>query len=221
MGPVYTPSLLDKPSTQDVQHIHSKWEAFEKLLSNNSKTSGSKPDARLHGSQSAAMTIINHGQIEKMPLPQGWEEGQPNSGGIGTRSFREIHPPADPDAKLCFYYRGLPASDGAGKNFKEILDKPPHILTKNEIISISEILRGKDDPKTFSPIMIKTEDINAKRVLTVNGRLNEKQADLKAILVDADGTGKVVQEIYFQAPKELYLRYMKAARDAMNSIEWK
>jgi hypothetical protein len=34
----------------------------------------------------------------------------------------------------------------------------------------------------------------------VDGRLNEKQADLKEILVDADGTGKAVQESYFQAP---------------------
>ena len=136
MGPVYTPSLLDKPSSQDVQHIHSKWEAFERLLSDNSKTRDSGSDANLHGSHGAASTIINHGQIGKMPFPQGWEEGPPTSGDIGTRSFREVHPHNDPQAKLCFYYRGLPASDGAGKNFKEILDKPPHILTKNEIMEI-------------------------------------------------------------------------------------
>jgi hypothetical protein len=221
MGPVDAPTLLDKPRMHDVQYVHAKREAFEKLLSNNSKASNKGLGASMQGSQSDISTLTDHGQIAKMSLPPGWEEGPATSGGIGTRSFREVHPEADADAKLCFYYRGLPASDEAGKNFKQILDKQPHILTKNEIVSITEILRGKDDPKTFTPVMIRTEDINGKRVLTVNGRLNEKQADLKSILIDAEGTGTVVQEIYFQAPKELYLRYMKAARDAMNSIQWK
>jgi hypothetical protein len=220
MGPFVTPSILDKPNMHHVQYMHAKWDALEQLLSN-SKTNDKGLDTNMKGAQSEVGTITNHGQIAKMTLPAGWEEGPSTSGGIGTRSFREVHPIADPDAKLCFYYRGLPTSAEAGKSFRTVLDKPPHILTRAEIGSLNEVLRGKNDPTVFSPVMIKTEDINGKRVLTVNGRLNEKQADVKSILIDADGSGTVVQEVYFQAPKELYLRYMKAARDAMESIEWK
>jgi hypothetical protein len=175
----------------------------------------------MKGPQGEVATIENHGQIKKITLPAGWVEGPATKGGIGTRSFREWHPVSDPDAKLCFYYRGLPTSAAAGKKFREVLDKPPHILTKAEITSLGETMRGKEDQSIFSPIMIKTEELNGKLVLTVNGRVTDRQADVKSIYVDADGTGKVVQEIYFQAPKELYLRYMKAAREAMESIEWK
>jgi hypothetical protein len=175
----------------------------------------------MKGRPAQMSTIENHGQIAKITLPSGWEEGPSTSGGVGTRSFREIHPVADPDAMLCFYYRGLPTSDQAGKNFRAVLDKSPHILTRAEISSIGETMRGKDDPATFSPIMIKTEDLNGRRILAINGRLVEKQADVKCILIDAVGDGRVVQEVYFQAPKELYLRHMKAAREAIESIEWK
>jgi len=175
----------------------------------------------MKGPHGEVATIENHGQIARITLPAGWEEGPSTSGGVGVRSFREVHPVHDPDAKLCFYYRGLPTGEAAGKCFREILEKPAHILTKAEIASIGETMRGKDDSKVFSPIMIKTEDLNGKRILAINGRYSERQDDVKSVLVDADGSGRVVQEIYFQAPKELYLRYMKAAREAIESIEWK
>jgi hypothetical protein len=222
MGPFEPPTTIDltQPRIQDVSYVNAEWLAFEHFITDFRKGSVTL-DSLSKAPQGKGDTIADLGQIEKMTLPQGWEEGKPTSGGIGTRSFREVHPAEFPDAKLCFYYRGLPASDDAGKAFKNVLDQPAHILSKAEIDSLGEILRGKNDPETFNPLMIKTEDLNGKRVLTVNGRLTEKQADLKEILVDADGTGKAVQEIYFQAPKELYMRYMKAAQEAMQTIEWK
>jgi hypothetical protein len=220
MGPSDAPLNFDPPKVQDVQYVHAAWQSFENLLAGSTKVKQGL-DAVSKDSKEPGETITDRGQIKSMTLPSGWEEGPSTSGGIGTRSFREVHPSEFPDAKLCFYYRGLPASEKAGENFKAILDKPAHILTGAEISSIGEILRGKDDKATFSPLMIKTEDVNGKRVLTVNGRLNERQDDLKEILVNADGTGRVVQEIYFQAPKELYTRYMKDAQNAMNTIEWK
>ena len=213
--------LLDRSTIQDVEYVRGQWDAFAKLLADNTNTGNKGQKSKMDGSPIAYGLVTDHGQIDKMELPNSWVEGPATTGGIGTRSFREVHPETDPDAKLCFYYRGLPASDAAGKNFRNVLDKPAHILTKGEINSLSEILRGKDDPKIFTPTMIRTEELNGKLVLTVNGRLNEKQADLKAIIVDADGSGTVVQEIYFQAPKEIYLRYMKDARHAMNTINWK
>jgi hypothetical protein len=220
MGPLDVQPTYDAPKVQDVQYIHAAWQSFENLLAGTAKINKGL-DATSKVAQPEGVKVEDRGQIKEMTLPAGWEEGPSTSGGIGTRSFREVHPAEFPDAKLCFYYRGLPTSDAAGAAFKAVLDQPPHILSSKEISSLGEILRGKDDPNTFSPLMIKTEDVNGKRVLTVNGRINEKQDDLKEILVDADGTGKVVQEIYFQAPKELYTRYMKAAQDSMKTIEWK
>ena len=215
-----TLSYLDIQLTQAATSTPTTWTTADSFFKA-SQTGKLSADARGQGSGSSAPTVANHGQIRSMTLPPNWVEGQSTSGGIGSRLFREVHPVDAPDAKLCFYYRGLPTREEVGNTFSAILAKPAHILSKGEINSISEILRGKDNPKTFSAQMIKTEDINGKRVLTLNGRLIQKQEDVKAILIDADGTGTVIQEIYFQAPKELYLRFMKGARDAMNSIVWK
>jgi hypothetical protein len=215
-----TLSLLDIQLTQAATYTPTTWTTADSFLSA-SKTGKLAAAVLAQSSTISAPTVVNHGQIRRISLPANWVEGQSASGGIGSRSFREVHPVEAPDANLCFYYRGLPISEETGKHFRAMLNKPPHILTQTEIRSISEVLRGKDNPRKFSAQMIKSEDINGKRVLTVNGRLIEKQEDVKAMLVDADGTGTVIQEIYFQAPKELYLRFMKSARDAMNSIVWK
>ncbi|HEY9715418.1 MAG TPA: hypothetical protein V6C72_18235 [Chroococcales cyanobacterium] len=163
----------------------------------------------------------DHGQIKEMALPKGWVDGIESAGQQGTESFKEVHPKDAPDATLCFYYRGLPMTECSADTFKSILDKPPHVLSTSEIKSLSEVLRGKDNPDSFAAVMIKTEDLNGKRVLMVNGRLKDTQEDLQGVLVDADGSGKFVQEIYFQAPKDLYMRYNKEARQALKSIEWK
>jgi hypothetical protein len=220
MGPFDSPNTTDTPKAQDAPYVQTPWQSFETFLSG-AKACIQGLDMAAKADKGVSETVTDRGQIQRMSLPAGWEDGPSISGGIGTRSFKEVHPAEFPDAKLCFYYRGLPASDEAGKKFREILDQPAHVLNRTEVDTIGEILRGKDDPKIFNPLMIKTEDFNGKRVLSVNGRLNEKQEDLKEILVDAEGTGKVVQEIYFQAPKELYTRYMKDAQEAMKTIEWK
>src|SRR5687768_13635992 len=96
-----------------------------------------------------SIKITHHGQIAEMSLPRGWVEGSPYAfdGGLGTRSFRETHPPEDPDASLCFFYRGLPIAEDVGKSFKEILEKPPHVLPQPELKLVSEVLRDKSRPQ--------------------------------------------------------------------------
>lgn len=167
--------------------------------------------------------VRNHGQIAEMTLPKGWEEGPPYrfAGGIGTRSFREIHPPEAPKAMLCFYYRGLPINPEAGKNFHDILAKPGHVLTQDELNSLGEVLRDKAKAEDFTPFLARTEDWNGKRVLVVEGRYPGIQEDTFEIFVDASGDGRAVQEIYYQAPKDIYIKYAKAAKDSMKSIQWK
>jgi hypothetical protein len=228
MGPSDAPITTENPVMQDLRSGHA-WLAVEHLLddlrpaSTDSRDSNNikEGDARLSGSPIDAGKITDHGQIKSMSLPPGWVEGTPTLGGIGTRSFREVHPVVDPDATLCFFYRGLPVNEALGKTFRNILDMPPHELTQKEMSSISEILRDHDKKGHFTPLSVRTEDFNGKRVLTLNGRLPKTQEDLKEIVVDTEGTGRVVQEIYFQAPIATYPLYIKSVQDAMKSIEWK
>jgi len=165
----------------------------------------------------------NHGQISEMSLPGAWVETGPYSfaGGIGTRSFRGIHPPEHPKAILGFYYRGLPVSEEAGDHFHTILAEPPHVLGAAELESLSEVLRDKAWIVDFAKSSARTENINGKQILVVEGRYLGIQEDSCHFFVDALGDGRVVQEIYYQAPKDIYARYLKEAQDSLKSIKWK
>lgn len=164
---------------------------------------------------------IGIGQVAEMNLPPGWKEGQPEKSGSGTSSFREFHAADSPEAKLCFYYRGRRISEEGGRHFHNLLEKPPHNLSAEEVQSLGEALRDRANPDDFNMLVAKTEDINGKRVLVIEGRYKEIQQDTRALLVDSDGSGTAVQEIYYQAPKDLFPKYLLAASSAMKSIQWK
>ncbi len=166
------------------------------------------------------LAIGDIGQVERMSLPATWQEGQPTPL-PASAFFKEYHAGSDADVKLCFYYRGQRASQAASAAFRNLLAKPCHVLTPSEIRSVAEIMRNKDDAGEFSMIAASTQLINGRRVLVVEGRFNEKQVDTEALYADCDGTGAVVQEIYYQAPKNRYVLHLKEARDAFKSIVWK
>ncbi len=175
------------------------------------ETKGDKPEVQ----------IRDHGQIKDMTLPKDWVEGGPYKiDGPGTRSFREFHPTENPEALIGFFYRGLKIGEAGGKNFHDILDKPPHSLSQAELTSLSDVLRDKGKPEDFAVYSAKTMDWNGKKVLVVEGRYKELQQDALEIFVDADNDGRVVQEVYYQAPKDSFLKYLKAAKDSLRSIQW-
>ena len=166
--------------------------------------------------------IEDHGQIGSMSFAQGWSKGElATFDGQGGKSWLEVKADVDPRASVCFYYRGLRESITVGQNFRNILDRLPHMLMPVEIKSLSAVLRGKENAQEFKMIAARTEDFNGKRVLIVEGRDTKSQDCMYVILVDADGSGRVIQEIYYQAPQEIYPKYLREAKAALNSIQWK
>jgi hypothetical protein len=167
--------------------------------------------------------IRAHGQIAEMALPEGWVEAEPYrfSGGMGTRSLREIFPPNEPQARLYFYYRGLPMNEMSGMAFNSVLEQPRHRLTAPELKSLNVLLEDKSNDEHFTITVARTETVNRRRVLIVAGRYSETDEYCYEMFVAASGDGRTVQQIYFQAPKRIYKTYLKAARESMKSIEWK
>ncbi len=166
--------------------------------------------------------IFDHGQIETIELPDGWVESDEDFySTVGTRSLRVFHPPDTPDAVLCFYYRGLPINAQSGRDFSTVLRRPAHELNLQELALISEVLSDKQSLQTFATSAARTEDVNGKRVLVVEGRYKKNQYEVVHMFVDADGTGRAVQEIYFQAPADKFSLHHEQARAAMRSIKWK
>ncbi|HEY9868002.1 MAG TPA: hypothetical protein V6D08_02240 [Candidatus Obscuribacterales bacterium] len=166
--------------------------------------------------------VSDYGQIHSIDLPPGWiESTEKFVSGVGTRSLRMFHPPEAPSAALCFYYRGLRITAQDGEHFRRLLHEPAHRLTDQEVSSVGLVLRDKSAPAEFTISNARTEDINKKRVLIVEGTYTRLQQDVFHIFLDSDGTGTAVQEIYFQAPSELYLNYLTDAKAALYSIEWR
>lgn len=169
-----------------------------------------------------SITVRDVGQVMSMTLPKSWEEGKPVSM-PGNAFFKEVHLKQNADVSLCFYYRGQRASIQGSEAFSAVLAKPDHVLTPAEFKSVSEIARNKD-AKDFSLLNARTETINGKRVLVVEGRFKEKQIDTMSMYVEAEAnkqSGSVIQEIYYQAPKNDYVAHLKEAKDAFKSIIWK
>lgn len=176
------------------------------------------------GATNTAMSphIENHGQIRSMSFPDGWVlKESPSFESMPTKSWVEVYAQSDERASVCFYYRGAPESTATGLTFKAILEQAPHTLLPKELKALSTVLRGKDDPTAFSIITARTADYNDKRVLIIEGRVVKTQEDIFALIIDAEGSGRVVQEIYYQAPKEIYLKFLRDARTALKSIKWK
>lgn len=165
--------------------------------------------------------IKDHGQIRRLTGPAGWEAGQPPTGREHGPSYRELHPAGDKDCQLGFYYRGKRCSEAGAKAFKDVLDKPAHELTPAELRSVREIVRDKANTEDFEVKSAKTEELNGKKTMILEGRYKQNQNDARHLFIDADGTGSSVQEIFFQAPKDKYPKYAPAAEQSIKSIQWK
>lgn len=166
---------------------------------------------------------MNHGQIETIALPDGWLEKpqEYDYRGIGTRSLREFYPPEEPLARLTFFYRGLPVRKETANAFKSILSRDSHPLSRTELSTLEEILRERLEPTVFNLISARTDNVSGRRVIMIEGRYRETECDLYEVIVDTEGDGTVVQEIYYQAPKDSFFKYLRPAQKAIKSIVWK
>ncbi len=178
-------------------------------------------DATPRSKDNVKMEITDIGQVQRMVLTDQWTVPAHQPEVPAGSGFHEYFVKDRPEVKICFYYRGRRTSERSGEAFRGVLQKPPHVLLASEIDALAETLRNKDDKSVFSLLNARTEDINGKRILIVEGRYIAKQYDTQALYIDSDGTGTAVQEVYYQAPKQEYAIFLKQAREAIKSIQWK
>lgn len=166
--------------------------------------------------------VKGHGQIQWMDLPENWLEKQQNSSGWDVRSSsREFHPPGDPESSLVLFYRGGPTSEEAGARFKSVLSKPPHHLSPEELASIQITLGNLANPEAFEIREARTEKLNGKMTLVVDGEWKRNRNQFHGVMIDADGTGTVVQELFFEAPSGAYTKHINSVVKALQGIRWK
>ncbi|HEY9773670.1 MAG TPA: hypothetical protein V6C81_07650 [Planktothrix sp.] len=198
--------LKHQPIVQIAHHEHLASEAYGFNSAAGSKSSMS----------------IKIGRIAKMDEPAGWAAGKE----VARLGYIEYHPSSDPLTKLYTFDRGARLGNEDAKAFADVLYKyGPHTLKADELASLQQhgIFRDKGPDSDFMPLMAKTEDINGRRVLVLEGTFKDDNLHVRTAYIDADSKkdGSVIQELTYQAPAPVYLKNLPAARKAVQSILWK
>jgi len=179
------------------------------------------PVKKQHPKENPDLFYIHVGQVN-IGVPKTWKAYRDVSNSIGNDHYEDYMINGDKDAVLSFYYRGKRCNDYSGKAFLKTLKAPPHELTDDEFATLQEIMRVKNS-KVFTKKSARTEDINGKRVLVVEGTQEKgkpEEKEEKSLFIDSDGTGTAVQEVFFLAPLNKYREHLAEVNKALSSINW-
>lgn len=167
------------------------------------------------------LEVANFGVVSSFTLPANWVESNFGQGEPQQGRSRIFNQSDTPSAQLCFFFRGHRVSEQAAANFLTLLSSPDHFLKSSEFKSVAEIVRDLGNTATFKLLQAATRQVNNKRVLTVEGRFVQSGQDTYSIFADVDGSGTIVQEIHYQAPKLEFTRYLAEVRAAITSLQWR
>jgi hypothetical protein len=171
--------------------------------------------------ESESMELLNEGQVKFIAIPHGFVECPQPSREMDVRFLRTFKSSDDERVELAFFYRGAPMNKFIGTDFRNILSSPPHELSSEEIESIQLVLRDASEPDWFDLTSARTDVLQGKTVLLIEGTWKNSHLYNLGIFIDVDGTGCTVQEIHYTAPLDVREKYAAIARAAISSIEWK
>ncbi len=179
-------------------------------------------DGNAIGRNASGIEVIDRGQISSMSMPAGFEKGKTVGGTFANNSFQEYHLSSNANVKFYFEYRGRRMGAESSRAFHETLERPPHVLAPQELESLHQVLgANRSNKEDFKINSARTEDLNGKRILTIEGRYPHHGLSARTVFVDSDGTGSAVQEITFQAPTAEFFKNTAASLNALKSIKWK
>ncbi|MBX9568011.1 MAG: hypothetical protein K2X77_03910 [Candidatus Obscuribacterales bacterium] len=172
------------------------------------------------GGEKMTPDILNIGAIDEMKLPTGWTKGAEKQNIAGQGTSKQFLAPGKNDVEITVFDRGRRYSANANA-FKSVLDKAPHVISPFELQSISTVLGNYNDARAFEMSSCKTENINGKNVLVIEGTWKANGHKSYSVIANPDGKGETVQEIYFKAPEPEYKAQANSAIQSIKSIRWK
>jgi len=171
-----------------------------------------------------AKTIVSDlGEILSLELPPGWEESERQTP-AGGRLLRKFHHPEKKDIRFCSYERtGIELSRPGSELFERILYGQFHELSKDEFLSLAELIEGMSNQSAFSLSRAFTTYLNDRRVLKVEGDWLRLDESTICCFLDVGGKARMFQMIYFTAPSTyLAASEGKAVADEIfMSIKWR
>ncbi len=168
---------------------------------------------------------VSVGQIESISIPHDWIEGTSEDNVRGDSFYREFSDVIS-GARISFYYRGRPLSDGTDTAFKSILGRDLGELSRIEFASIApELIGVLAYSSNFEIKVIRVSTLNGKRILEINGRYLDETGPLmttsKQIFIDVLGDGRIVQQIEIQSPEDKSKVLESTLDMILDSIKWK
>lgn len=167
------------------------------------------------------MQVENEGQIQVIELPESWTERAIQRQPLGLKTMRSFHSNENANVQVRFVYRGHPESDETGERFRLCLSTAPHRLDKSEINSLGNVLGELAEPSQFNLTSAQTMDLGGKRVLWAEGHWLSSPYWTGVVFINADGTGRVIQEVACFSALDTYESMRAAFQKILNSIRWK
>lgn len=168
--------------------------------------------------------IQNLGAIDNLKLPEGWVEEERGPHETGALEMPEIvrvfHKSAEPRAQICVFFRNQPVTDASAESFRKLLAAAPRKLTKSEVDTVQQVIGRMHWDEVFTTGDAKTEIVNEKTVLIVEGTWKVVDTQTYCMFVDITGRGDLVQEIYYAAPKDIYEKYQPEAVATLSKVTW-
>jgi hypothetical protein len=122
--------------------------------------------------------------------------------------------------EVCLYYRGRPLAGSGQTALQSAINGAAGPLDAKAVELLGEVLRDASLPEAFDFWNVSTKDWNGRRVLIVEGRWNQLKVARFWLFVPADRDCSNVQEIWFQAPAEIYASQIKLGIEILSAIEW-
>ncbi len=163
--------------------------------------------------------VENEGCVKSMNLPPGWiDQSKPRPAFAGPY-WRIFRPSPDGRAHLSFFDRGRPVTESAVNALHALLAAVPATLTPADLQSLGEVLREAYLVDEFTFKYARTELLNAKPVIVIEGQWNELQEDCLWIIT-AEPQSNWICEIIYQAPKSEFAVHFETIVNCLKTIQW-
>ena len=159
---------------------------------------------------------ISDGQLS-MKMPSGWQMVENKTLPVGYSSVG-CRPKDNREVELNIFSGGGRLSEEAAMRFHELLSKPPHALTSAELKNVSEAIGDKADPHSFRILSARTENINGKTVLSIEGHYTSWPISSQIKYVSGGTDGAFVRAVSYTAPTNEYGRYLLQAQRSFQSL---
>lgn len=167
------------------------------------------------------MIVENEGQVRQMELPGQWIERQVQKQPLQVKQMRSFHRVDNANVQVRFVYRGHAESVETARGFQECLSRHPGVLDCTEINSLAAVIGELADPDEFRISTAQTMDLGNRRVLWVEGRWLDSPYWSGNVFLDADGTGRAIQQVECFAELSVYDAEGPLFQEILRSIRWK